>query len=129
MLLFDAMTRFTLLAYAALLAAGCYHDNASPFVHGGGNRPETWGSTWSSASGSRAPSTGSGSYSASSAYAGGYEKEAGGDQLPVTTTSMGMSQSVMTAPTGTPSTTTTAPMRPIPAPATKPQVLIPASRS
>lgn len=122
MLLFEAMTRFTLLACTALLAAGCYHDNASPFVHGGGNRPETWGSTWTSASGSRVPAAGSGSYSASSAYAGGYEKEAGGDQLPVTTTNLGTSPNAMSSPTGTPSSTTTAPMPPISSPATKPPV-------
>ena len=113
MLLFAAMTRLTLLACVALLAAGCYHDNASPFVHGGGNRPETWGSTWASASGSRAKASGSGSYSASSGYAGGYEKDGGGEPLPATSTSMG-------APMGTPPTAT--PMRPISVPATKPQV-------
>ncbi len=120
MLLFATMTRFTLLACTALLAAGCYHDNASPFVHGGGNRPETWGSTWAPASGSRVLAAGSGSYSASSGYAGGYEMEGEGASMPATSTSMGTAPSAMSSPTGMPSTTTTAPVPPLSAPTTKP---------
>jgi len=39
------MRRMTLLVLAAALLAGCYHDNASPFVHGAKNDPMATGGT------------------------------------------------------------------------------------
>jgi hypothetical protein len=89
------MKRFMVSLVTAVLALSCYHDNASPFVHGGGNKPPAWGSTWASASGSRSNNTGAGSYSASSGYAGGYEKEPG-NTVPSTTAAT--SPNAMTAP-------------------------------
>ena len=106
------------LTLAILLLAGCYHDNASPFVHGGGNKPPAWGSTWASASGSRANTSGAGSYSASSGYAGGYDKSyGGGETIPATSTSVGMAPNAMSAPATTPTaaTSTAAPQHTPPA--------------
>jgi hypothetical protein len=116
------MKRLLPLALALLAALGCYHDNASPFVHGGGNKPPAWGSTWAPASGSRTDTTGVASYSASSGYAGGYDKEyGGGSSIPGTSTSVGMSPNAMNAPTGspTPLTTTAAPQHVTPPVATQ----------
>ena len=101
------MKRFMVSLVTVVLALGCYHDNASPFVHGGGNKPPAWGSTWASASGSRSNNTGAGSYSASSGYAGGYEKEPGNT---VPSTTAGTAPNPMTAPSSpAPTTATTAP--------------------
>jgi hypothetical protein len=106
------MKRVLPLAVTVLATLGCYHDNASPFVHGGGNKPPEWGSTWVPASGARTDTTGVASYSASSGYAGGFDKEyGGGNAIPGTSTSVGMSPHAMSAPTGSPAdlTSTVAP--------------------
>ena len=109
------MKRSLVSLITAVLALGCYHDNASPFVHGGGNKPPAWGSTWASASGSRSNNTGAGSYSASSGYAGGYEKEPGNT---VPSMSPGTSPNTMAAPSAPAATMTTAAPRTTPAKAT-----------
>ncbi len=98
------MKRSLVSLVAAVLALGCYHDNASPFVHGGGNKPPAWGSTWASSSGSRSNSTGVASYSASSGYAGGYEKQ---ETVAAPATTTGMAPSPMTAPSSPAPVTTT----------------------
>jgi hypothetical protein len=107
------MKRSLVSLVTAFLALGCYHDNASPFVHGGGNKPPAWGSTWASASGSRSNNTGAGSYSASSGYAGGYEKEPGNT---VPSTTAGSSPNTMTSPI-TPAASTSTAVAPHAAPA------------
>jgi|GEM_PF-5186588 len=59
---------------ALLLAAGCYHDNASPFVHGAHNRPGFGGSTMVPRPHENVDQRMPNGYSGSSGFAGGVEK-------------------------------------------------------
>jgi hypothetical protein len=71
LLLHIDMKRTTLLIAVAMLTAACYHDNASPFVHGAKNDPMATGGTMVAATTSASEESTTTQYDASSGRAGG----------------------------------------------------------
>lgn len=65
------MRRIIVLLAAAALLCACYHDNASPFVHGANNDPMATGGTMVPATSSASEAGTTTMYDASSGRAGG----------------------------------------------------------